>query len=63
MTLGEIAAQTATSGECELTTFAFTCIRFVVHPSGLQPYEGLQPQPKLALIYRPQKDERLSWPK
>jgi len=38
-TLGEIAAQAATSGECELTKFAFSCIRFVVHPSALQPYE------------------------
>jgi len=33
MTLGEIAAQAATSGECELTKFAFSCIHFVVHPS------------------------------
>jgi len=40
MTHGEIAAQAATSGECELTKFAFSCIRFVVHPSTMQPYEG-----------------------
>jgi len=33
MTLGEIAAQAATCGECELTKFALSCIRFVVHPS------------------------------
>jgi len=43
MTLGEIAAQAATSGECELTKFAVSSIRFMVHPSDLQPYEGLQP--------------------
>jgi len=34
MTLGEIAAKAATSGECELTIFAFSCIR-VVDPSAL----------------------------
>jgi len=32
---GEINAQAATSGECELTKFAFSSIRFVVHPSAL----------------------------
>jgi len=33
MTLGKIATQTTTSesGECELTTFAFSCKRFLVH--------------------------------
>jgi len=41
MTLGEIAAQAATSGHCELAKFAFSCIRFV-DPSALQPYEGLE---------------------
>jgi len=40
MTLGEIAAQAATLGECELTKFDFSHIRFV-DPSVLQPYEGL----------------------
>jgi len=30
------------------------------HPSALQPYEGLNSQPKLALIIRPRKDKRLS---
>jgi len=40
MTLGEIAAQAATSGECELTKFANSGIRFV-DPSALQPYEGI----------------------
>jgi len=29
MTLGKIAVQAATSGECELPKFAFSCIRFV----------------------------------
>jgi len=42
MTLGEIAAQATTSGECELTIFAFSCIRFM-DPSVLQLYEGLKP--------------------
>jgi len=28
MTLGEIAAQAATSGECKLTKFAFTFVSF-----------------------------------
>jgi len=42
MTLGEIAAQAATSGECELTKFTFSCIYFVVHPSALQPCEELK---------------------
>jgi len=44
VTLGEIAAQTATYGEGELTKkFAFrpSSIRFVVHPRALQPYEAL----------------------
>jgi len=41
MTLGEIAAQAATSGECELTIYAFSYIRFVEHPSDLQLHEGL----------------------
>jgi len=40
MTLGEIGAQAATSGECELLKFAFRSIRSV-DPSALQPYEGL----------------------
>jgi len=40
MTLGEIAAQAATSGECELTKFAFSYIHFV-DPSALHPCEGL----------------------
>jgi len=53
-TLGEIAAQAATSGECELTKFAFSCIRFV-DPSALQPYEGLSPKPKLTLIIDPER--------
>jgi len=43
MTLGEIAAQAATSGECELIKFVFSCIRFE-DPSALQPYEGLYPR-------------------
>jgi len=42
--LGEVAAQAATSGEYELTTFAFSCIRFVVHPADVQR--------TLVLIYR-----------
>jgi len=43
MALGEIAAQVANSGECELTKFAFSFVRFVVHPSALQPnYLDLQ---------------------
>jgi len=42
MTLGEIAAQAATSGECELNRFALSCINFVLHPNVLQPYEGLK---------------------
>jgi len=42
MTLGDIAAQAATSsGKCELAKFVFSCIRFVVLPSTLEPYEGL----------------------
>jgi len=41
MSLGEIAAQAATSGECDLAKFGFACTRFVVHRSALQPYEGL----------------------
>jgi len=41
MTLVEITEQAATAGESELTKFAFSCIRFMVHPSALQPYEGL----------------------
>jgi len=45
MMLCEIAAQAAISGECELTKFAFSCIRFV-YPSALKPYEGLQPPAK-----------------
>jgi len=62
-TLGEIAAQMVTSGEHELTKFAVYCIRSVVHSSALQPYKSLSnSQPKLELIYQPQKVERLSWP-
>jgi len=38
ITLGEIAAQAATSGECELTKFAFSFMHFVVHASALQSY-------------------------
>jgi len=41
MTLGEIAAQAATSGESELMKLTYSCIRFVAHPSALLPYEGL----------------------
>jgi len=43
MTLSEIAARAATSGECELTKFAFRCtgLRFEVCPSALQPYQEL----------------------
>jgi len=41
MKLRKIAARVATSGECEFAKFAFSCIHFVVHPSALQPYEGL----------------------
>jgi len=40
---GEIAAQAATSGECELTKFAFGCKSFVVHLRALKPYEGILP--------------------
>jgi len=43
MTLSKIAAQAATSGECELTKFAFSCVRFEVHPSAMQLYEGHYP--------------------
>ena len=41
MTLGKIAQQAVTVGECELTEFAFSCMHFMVHPSALQPYEEL----------------------
>jgi len=52
MTLGEIAAQAATSGsgERELTKFAFSCIRFV-DPNALTPNEHFNPQSKLVPIY------------
>ena len=50
----------ATFGECtcELTGFALSCTRFMVHPSALQPSHS---RSCMALIYRPRKDERLSW--
>jgi len=51
MTPGEIAEQEATSGECELTKFAFTCIAYV---SWIQApcsrTKDFNPQPKLVLI-------------
>ena len=43
MTLDDIAVQAVSSGECELTKFASSCIRLVMHPSALQPYEAAQP--------------------
>jgi len=46
MSLGEIAAQAATSDEFEFIKFEFSCTRFVVLPSALQPYEGLLPPPE-----------------
>jgi len=49
MMLCEIAAQAATPGEYELTRFSFDYIRFVVHPSALQPNEGLRLPPKLVI--------------
>jgi len=61
MTLSEIAAQAATSGECELTKFAFGWRRFTMKPIALQPYPA-PPQLMLVPIYRSQKDERLSFP-
>jgi len=50
MTLDEIAAQAATSGEYELAKFAFSCIR-LVEPSAL--LMDFIHQPKLVLIYQP----------
>jgi len=61
MTPGKIAVQAVTSDECKLTKFSVR-LRFVAHPSALQPNEGLEPQPKLVLIYQQQKEERLIWP-
>jgi len=40
---------------------SFTCTPRV-HPQRNEPYLPLPSQPKLVLIYRPQRDERLSWP-
>jgi len=60
MTLGEIAVQAATSGYCELPKFAFSCIRFVVHPSALQPYE--LPLDESGANLSTPKDEMFSWP-
>jgi hypothetical protein len=41
MTLGKSAAPAATFDKSQRTKLAFSCTRFVVHPSALQPYEGL----------------------
>jgi len=50
-TLGEIATQVATSGECELTTFAFRGIRFaVVHASALSVRRPLAPPSEADLL-------------
>jgi len=52
-----------TSGDCELSRFAFSCIRSVVYLNALNPYYGLfNHQSKLVIIYKPGKDEKLSWP-
>jgi len=40
---------------------SFTCTPRV-HPLTDEPYLPLPSQPKLVLIYRPQRDGRLSWP-
>jgi len=40
---------------------SFTCTPRV-HPQRNEPYPPLPSQPKLVLIYRPQRDGRLSWP-
>ena len=52
MTLGEMAAQAVTSGECELIKFAFSCIGFMVHPRALWLYVG-QVTPAEADAYIP----------
>jgi len=37
MTPGEMEAPAATSSECELTIFAFSCVSFVVHQFSQRP--------------------------
>jgi len=60
MTLGEIA--THTSGEYELTNVVLSCIRFVLIQAPCSSVKDFNPELKLVQIYRPQKDERFSWP-
>jgi len=63
MTLGEIAAQAATSGERVLIQFA--CSSIYVSWCIQAPCSStndLTPSQVLVLIYRPRKDERPSWP-
>jgi len=61
MTLGEIAAQAATSGECERTRFAISCIAYVswcIQATCSRTYD-FNSQPKLVLINRPERIEGL----
>jgi len=54
----------ATSGECELTNFAFSYVCSVEQPKRLAAARRtlFHRLPKSALIYRSRKDERPDWP-
>ena len=54
-THGEIAVQVVISGKCGFTTFAFSCIHYVVHSSALQSHLVLNQWLKLVIINQPRK--------